>query len=168
MKKNIMNIAAVNELNWYMNEATKEKMSKLPLKVQWTIRKNMKVLEPLSQNFTDFRDELIQKRNNEWFEEGNGKCERSTQKDADGNDQEVLKILDEYMDEYREYENDMNRQLNDILVETNEVSLFPINIEEFVEIADQYDTGIDLDDIDMLSMFEEEIEHVEAEVVSEG
>ena len=79
MTKDIQVIVCVNEIAYYNNEETKEKFSKLPLKTQWTIRKNMKELEKYSKEFEAFRDDLILKRNKEWFVEGNGKCERYTQ-----------------------------------------------------------------------------------------
>ncbi len=152
MNKTIMNIAAVNVIAWYTQDGTQEKLKKLPLKMQWVIRKNMRVLEPLSKEFTDFRDELVQKRNDEWFVEDNGKCEKVTK-----DDQELLKIKEEYMDEFKEYEDSLNQQLNEIAIEENDVDLIPIILDDFVEAADAANSGIDIDDLDMLSVFEEEI-----------
>lgn len=152
MNKTIMNIAAVNVIAWYTQDGTQEKLKKLPLKMQWVIRKNMRILEPLSKEFTDFRDELVQKRNDEWFVEDNGKCEKVTK-----DDQELLKIKEEYMDEFKEYEDSLNQQLNEIAIEENDVDLIPIILDDFVEAADAANSGIDIDDLDMLSVFEEEI-----------
>lgn len=153
MTKNIQVIACVNEIAYYNNEETKEKFNKLPLKTQWTIRKNMKELEKYSQEFESFRNDLITKRNEEWFVEGNGKCEKYTQKNENGEDIEMLRIVPEYMDEYNEYETKMNLELQEILKETNEVTFTGINLDDFIEQADG--TGITMDDVDMISLFEE-------------
>ncbi len=164
MKKTIINIAAVNVISWYNNDATQTKLKKLPLKMQWTMRKNMKALEPLAKEFGDFRDELIQKRNEEWFVEGNGKCEKVTRKDENGVDQELLQILPECQDEFAEYEQELNVQLSEIAAEENTVEITPIDLEQFVDVADEYNTGIDMDDLDIISVFEA-VEEVEAEIV---
>lgn len=153
MTKDIQVIVCVNEIAYYNNEETKEKFSKLPLKTQWTIRKNMKELEKYSKEFEAFRDDLILKRNEEWFVEGNGKCERYTQKNENDEDVEMLRILPEFMDEYNEYEAKMNLDLQEILKESNEITFTPINLDDFIEQAEG--TGITMDDVDMISIFEE-------------
>lgn len=152
MKKNIMMIQAVNFVSYYNNEETKKRLSSLPLKLQWTIRKNVKEISKLSKEFEDFRAELIQKRNEEWFVEGNGKCEKFTEKTPNGEEREMLRITNEYIDEYKIYENGINAQLEDILKETNEINYTPIDLDDFVEQAEG--TDITMDDIDMISMFE--------------
>lgn len=152
MKKNIMTVHAVNFMTYYNNEDTKKKLSSLPLKMQWTIRKNVRELSKISQEFEDFRNDLIQKRNDEWFVEGNGKCEKYTQKNANGEDVEMLKITKEYMDDYKKYEDNLNAQLEDILKEINEIDYTPIDIDDFIDKAEG--TDITMDDVDMISIFE--------------
>ena len=152
-KKNIMTIQAVNFMAYYNREETKAHFSSLPLKLQWTLRKNAKELDKLSKEFEDFRNELITKRNEDWFVEGNGKCEKYTQKNENGEDVEMLRITNEYMDEYKKYEDDLNSQLEEILREVNEVKYTPIDLDDFVEKAEG--TDIMMDDVDMISMFEE-------------
>lgn len=153
MTKDIQVIVCVNEIAYYNNAETKEKFAKLPLKTQWTIRKNMKELEKYSKEFEAFRDDLILKRNKEWFVEGNGKCEKYTQKNENGEDVEMLRITEEYMEEYNKYEMNMNLELQEILKESNEITFTPINLDDFIEQADG--TGITMDDVDMISLFEE-------------
>lgn len=148
MQLKITNIIAVSTLEWY-NQKTEE-LKKLPLKTQWTIRKNMKILEPISQEFMNFRQELEEKKTSEWFVEGNGKCEKKT--DEDGN--EILKILDEYMDEFMSYNNDINQQINEIAFEEVEVEVNEIDLEDLVNYIDENKIDLDMDDIDMLSIFE--------------
>ena len=165
MKKTVINIAAVNVISWYNNEDTQAKLKKLPLKMQWNIRKNMKALEPLAKEFGDFRDELIQKRNAEWFVEDNGKCEKVMQPDENGQEQEMLKIKDEFIEDFQAYENDLNQQLVEIMNEGNEVDFVPIDLEAFVDMADAADAGVDMDDVDVISIFEPVEEEVEVEIV---
>ena len=90
------NIAAINLIQWYTENETQKRLASLPLKIQWTLRKNMKALEPIATDFNEFRDELNKKRNAEWFVEDNGKCDKTT----DDNGEEVLKIKDEYLEEF--------------------------------------------------------------------
>lgn len=152
MKKNIMMVHAVNFMTYYNNEDTKKKLSSLPLKMQWIIRKNVRELSKISQEFEDFRNDLIQKRNDEWFVEGNGKCEKYTQKNGNGEDVEMLKITKEYMDDYKKYEDNLNAQLEDILKEINEIDYTPIDMDDFIDKAEG--TDITMDDVDMISIFE--------------
>lgn len=165
MEKKIMTLAAVNVMSWYNNDGTRDKLKKMPLKMQWALRKNMKAIEPLSKDFGDFRDELIAKRNEEWFSEDNGKCERITQEDESGQEQEMLKVKDEFLDDFKAYEDELNKQLNEIMQEENTVEYTPIDLEEFVEAADENDAGIDIDDMDIISIFELPVEELEADIV---
>lgn len=147
MKIKITNIIAVSEINWYNNQ---EELKNLPLKTQWAIRKNMKVLEPISKEFMNFRQELEEKKTNEWFVEGNGKCKKIT--DDEGN--EILQILDEYMDEFTAYNDSLNQQINEIAFEEVEVEVDGIDLDEIVNYIDENDLKLNMDDIDMLSIFE--------------
>ena len=148
MKITISNILAVSEIEWYNNK--QEILKSLPLKTQWTIRKNMKALESFSQEFLKFRQELEEQKTNEWFVEGNGKCEKTT--DEEGN--EILKILEDKMDEFVAYNNKLNQQINEIAFEEIEVEITPIDLEEIVDIIDKEKLELNMDDIDMLSIFE--------------
>jgi len=149
MNIKITNIEAVSAVEWY--NQTQEKLKELPLKVQWTIRKNIKALQPTHEEFNNFRAELDQKKNEEWFVEGNGKCEKVENEDGD----EVLKILDDYIEEFVEYNNNLNQQLNEILVEETEYEVTPIDIEGIVDYIDEKEIEFDMNDIEVLTLFEE-------------
>ena len=153
MNKTIINLIAINEEAWYTRDETQEKLKALPLKLQWRIRKNMKPLETIAKEFQDFRAELEQKRNLEWFLEGNGKCKKITQE----NGEEVLQILDDCLDDFRKYEEDLNRQINEVIQEEATIEYTPIDLEEIIELVDSMeDTAFTMDDLDMLSIFEKE------------
>ena len=47
-----------------------------------------------------------------------------------------------------------NEALEKLLSETDEIKYTPIDLDEFVEKAE--DTGIDINDVDMISLFDDE------------
>lgn len=149
MKIKVSNILTVSEIEWYNKK--QEVLQALPLKTQWNIRKNVKALEGFAQDFLNFRQELEEKRTKEWFVEGNGKCEKTT--DENGN--EVLKILEEYMEEFTSYNDKLNQQINEIAFEEIEVEVTPIDLDAIVNIIDEEKLELNMEDIDMLSIFEE-------------
>lgn len=155
MQISINNMAAINIIDWYNNDDVQKKLSKLPLKIQWDIRKNMVALQSITKVFNTFRSELIKKRNEEWFVEGNGKCEKTTVVDENGNEQEALQVIDKYQDELRQYEDNLNKQLAEILMEENELDVISFNIDEFVEKADDSHAGLDIHDLDIIMIFAE-------------
>ena len=97
MEKTIQTIVAINTVQWY-SEA-KERLATLPLKDQWAVFKNIKTLQPYYTDFENFKAELTQKRAADWFVEDNGKCEKVT--DEEG--KEVLKVKDEYLEDFYKY-----------------------------------------------------------------
>jgi len=151
--KTLQGIVALNMDAWYAQDETIKKLDKMPLKFQWTLRKNMKHLSEVADEFKTFRDELIQKRNNEWFVEGNGKCEKSIEKNKDGEDVEMLKILPDHLDEFKQYEAEMNSSLQDILLEEEDYAFTEIDIESVIDASEEKDAGIKMSDLDMLSLF---------------
>jgi len=149
MKIKISNILAVSEIEWYNKK--QDLLKNFPLRTQWLIRKNMKALESFAQEFLNFRQELEEQKTKEWFTEGNGKCERTT--DEDGN--EILKILEDKMDDFTAYNDKLNQQINEIAFEEVEVEVTPIDLDIIVNISDEQQLDFNMDDIDMLSLFEE-------------
>ena len=154
----VYNVTVMNILSWYNKEETRKKLNNLPLKLQWTIRKNMRAIEGAAKAFGEFREDLMRKRDEEWFTEGNGKCEKTMLTDADGNEREGFKILDEYQDALKAYEDDINHQLSEIALEKNTFEVIPLNFDELVEIADECGADLNMDDIDVLSPFEDKNE----------
>ena len=146
MKTTIQNIVAINLIQWYKDSSTYERLSSLPLKIQWVLRKNMKVLEPISNTFNEFKDDLTKKRNEVWFVEGNGRCEKTT----DDNGEEILKIKEECLEDFYKYDEELNKQIKEIVEEETEVDLQPMDIEELLEL-DNIDLNID--DLEMLNAF---------------
>lgn len=154
--KTLQGIVALNMNTWYTSDETRKKLDKLPLKIQWTVRKNMKDFITATNEFNAFKEELIQKRNNKWFVEGNGKCEKYIQKDENNKEVEMLRIIPEYMEEYLEYEHEINKSLQEILLEENNYTFTKIDLDTIVDASDEKDAGITMDDLDMLSIFSED------------
>lgn len=152
MNITITNLEAINMVEWYIG--AQDRLKNLPLKLQWTIRKNIKNFESIHQEFTTFKGELEQKRNDEWFVEDNGKCERTTNENGD----EILQITDEFMEDFVKYNNEMNKQLNDILLEESSYEISPINIEDVISFADENGIELEIYDLELLALFEEKEE----------
>lgn len=141
-------LEVINFINWYQKEDTQNRLSKLPLKTQWTLLKNVKILEPIFNNFQEFRQELINKRNEEWFVEGNGKCEKINE-----NGEEALRIKDEYLEEFHNNDEQLNNQIKEIVEEENELELFSINIDKLIEsLENDEDCKININDLQMLEL----------------
>lgn len=142
-------IEVINLMNWYQNDDTQNRLSTLPLKIQWTLRKNIKLLEPIFNNFNDFRNELIQKRNEEWFVEGNGKCEKIKE-----NDEEMLRVKDEFIDEFHKSDNKLNEQIKEIINEENDLDFSLIDIDKLVDSIenDEENCKINISDLEMFEL----------------
>ena len=154
MQIKVSNIAAVNILSWYNNEDTINNFKKMPLKIQWLIRKNMHAVENSVQSYAEFHNEILQTRNKEWFVEGNGKCKKVVIK-KDGKDVETLKILDKYMEEYREYDKKLTEQLDKIAQEENTIEVQELDIDSFIEASDACSASFSADDLEALMLFTE-------------
>jgi hypothetical protein len=153
VKKEVYLVIALNEIAWFDNENVKERLSKLPLSYHYKIRKNIQALRPMAKEFQDFRNEQEQKLKDCWFDEEHSEETKIVQQDADGKEQEVdgRKVKDVYLDDYKKELTALNEQLEKLLVETDEISFTPIDIDELVEVAG--DDSITMEDVDMISFF---------------
>lgn len=138
-------IDAITIVEWYVKEETQKRLQTLPIKEQWIIRKNLKALESIVQNFNNFRNDLAQKRNEEWFNEKDGKCYKT--KTDQGKD--VLQIKDEYKDDLKAYDDKVNTEIFNILEENIDTNLTAINIDNLIEAVDN-NCKIELIDLEML------------------
>jgi hypothetical protein len=68
--------------------------------------------------------------------------------------QEFRKINDEYMDEYKEHVNELNKKLEELLSEKSEYEICTVNMDEFVNnLPDE--TALKFEDIELLSFMGE-------------
>lgn len=152
--KDIYLVVALNEVAWYNKEDTKERLKNLPLSYQYTLRKNMKPLMRMTEDFNTFKTEKEQALRDKWFDEEHS--EPTTMKDDNGETIDARKIKEEYLVAYEDEVKTLNSQLEKLLSETDEITYSPINLDSLVEVAG--DDTITMDDVDMISIFEEEEE----------
>ena len=58
------------------------------------------------------------------------------------------------MDEFTAYNDNLNQQINEIAFEEVEIEVDGIDLDEIVNYIDENDLKLNMDDIDMLSIFE--------------
>lgn len=146
-KKNITIYDAINFLAWIDYENGFWATTKLPIKMQWNMKKNITSLQKIRGDYDEFYKKIQEKYSTD---------EYSEDKEQDGKTVRIVK--DEFIA-------DFNREMNELLAIENEVEIIQFGIEDFGEI------NIQKADMDMLSFFikdEEEtqkLEKVEGEVV---
>ena len=154
-KKELMVAECVNVSAWYKNiRENSTKLNGLTVKTLWSLKKNMKKIDEISSNFAEFRNSLEDKLKADYFNDE--KSEPSKFLNENGQEVEGLKVKDEYLNEYQEELNSLNNQINDLLISKEEIVLNAIDIES--EIENMSSSEITMDDLDMLSVFENEEE----------
>ena len=149
MKKEFYNIEVVNvvaAINQILSNS--EKAKDLPIKFRWALKKNISALSPTVKNFEEFRQELIDELQGEYFNE------EKSHIDKDDNGNEVRKVNDEYMEEYGKKVNELNEKLQELLGEKNEYEISTVDMDDFVNSLPS-DTALEFDDIEILSFMEE-------------
>lgn len=151
--KTLMTIETLNLTGWYRTLRTerKEVLNALPAKVLWKLRKNMDEIVKVNTRFTELQEELNNDLKAKYFEDDE-KSILTTEK-INGEDQEVRKVKDEYMDAFATDRNEVEQKLQEILREPNEVKLSLFNMDELIESIDD-NAGLTMDDLDMLSVFD--------------
>ena len=162
MKKVFTTLEVLNICAWYKQARENEKkpLNSLPLKVQWTLKKNITAMNTIAENFTNLQKEAEDDLRNRYM----GDDKSYADKDEQG--QDIRKIREEYMSSFQKEVNDMNMKLNDILMETVELELSPINVENIVNEIGDKETALSVEDLEILEQMKEETTPVEAEVVS--
>ena len=128
---------ALNILFWIESEDSFWNNTKLPIKLQWDMKKNIDSFLEIRNTYNDFYRKVQQKySDNKYSEEvttENGQVDRM--------------VKEEFISEY-------NKELNDILSTDNEIKIRQFNIKDFGSV------DIQKKDMDMLSFFisEEETE----------
>ena len=128
---------ALNLLYWIESEDSFWNNTKLPIKLQWDMKKNIDAFSEIRNTYNDFYRKVQQKYSDNKYSK-----EVTTE---DGHVDRVVK--DEFIAEF-------NKELNDILATDNEVKIRQFDIEDFGSV------DIQKKDMDMLSFFisEEETE----------
>ena len=121
---------ALNILFWVESEDGFWNNTKLPIKLQWDMKKNIDKFSEIRNTYNEFYSKVQQKYSDDKYSE-----EITTE---DGHVDRVVK--EEFIAEF-------NKELNDILATDNEVKIRQFNIEDFGSV------DIDKKDMDMLSFF---------------
>ena len=128
---------ALNLLYWIESEDSFWNNTKLPIKLQWDMKKNIDAFSEIRNTYNDFYRKVQQKYSDDKYSEEvtteNGQIDRM--------------VKEEFISEY-------NKELNDILSTDNEVKIRQFNIEDFGSV------DIDKKDMDMLSFFISEEETI--------
>ena len=158
MKKVFTTLEVLNICAWYKQARENEKkpLNSLPLKVQWTLKKNITAMTPTADNFTNLQKEAEDDLRARYM----GDDKSYADKDEQG--QDIRKIKDEFMDEFQKEVMDMNTKLNDILSETVEIELAPINIDKLLDEIGDKETSLSVDDLEILEQMKDAAEAVEA------
>ena len=121
---------ALNLLYWIESEDSFWNNTKLPIKLQWDMKKNIDAFSEIRNTYNDFYRKVQQKYSDDKYSE-----EVTTE---DGRVDRTVK--EEFISEF-------NKEINDILATDNEVKIKKFNIEDFGSV------DIDKKDMDMLSFF---------------
>lgn len=149
MKREFYNIEVVNfvsEVNKILEDENKTK--DMPIKFRWKLKKNLAVFSSTVQTFEEFRKELVEELQSEYFNDEKSHVEKL---ENEGEEQEFRKINDEYMEEYKEQVNDLNEKLQELLGEKNEYEIDTVDMDEFVNGLPN-DTSLEFADIEILSL----------------
>ena len=147
-------IVALNETAWYTQE--KDSLGSLSVKARWNLKKNIKEFEKISTEFIEFREGLENEISKKYF----GDDERSEPAeitDKDGNKQNGRKVKKEFVDEYNKDIEEVNRKLQELLYDEEEVEIYIIDMD--AEIERMPDDAVLSDKaMDMLSIYEDATE----------
>lgn len=153
MTKELLVMECININGWYNQvRQDKNKLNGLSVKTLWALRKNMKKIAEVTDYFNEFKENLEKEVKDDFFNDE--KSEETTVKDSDGNETPAQKVKDEYLAEYQEKVNEVNKKLNELVLTKEEFDFTPIDIESEVERLDT-DCNLNIDDLDILSVFEQ-------------
>lgn len=130
VNKTILTIDALNILAWIENPDGIMAKIKLPIKVMWSFKDNIKVLSDIRDKFNEFNAEIEQKYSDDEY---SFDC---TEKD----ETVVRRVKDEFIKEF-------NKEKYDLLTSENKVSINLFDIEDFGDI------DVDVQDMNILSLF---------------
>lgn len=152
MTKTFTTLEILNICAWYkqLRDKDTKPLNILPLKVQWTLKKNISALTPISDNFIEFQTSAEEGLKSKYI--GDDK----SFDDTDENGNQVRKVKDEFLPEFQNEVNELNQKIQEILDETNEIELTPINVDAFIDNLDPESTALTVDDLEVLASMGEE------------
>ena len=153
MTKELLVMECININGWYNKiRADKNKLNGLSVSTLWALRKNMKKIAETVDSFNELKASLENELQEEFF--NNEKSEEVTVKGENGEDTPARKVKDEYFTAYQKKINELNGKLNELAITKENFEFTPINMENEIERLNA-DCNLDMDDLDMLSVFEQ-------------
>lgn len=153
MTKELLVMECININGWYNNiRADKNKLNGLSVSTLWALRKNMKKIAETVDSFNELKASLENELQEEFFNDE--KSEETTVKGENGEDTPARKVKDEYFDAYQKKINELNGKLNELAITKESYEFTPIDMDKEMERLN-IDCNLDMDDLDMLSIFEQ-------------
>lgn len=153
MTKELLVMECININGWYNQiRADKNKLNGLSVSTLWALRKNMKKIAETVDSFNELKSSLENELQEEFFNDE--KSEETMVKNENGEDTPARKVKDEYFTEYQNKINELNGKLNELAITKESYEFTPINMEKEIERIN-VDCNLDMDDLDMLSIFEQ-------------
>ena len=153
MIKELLVIECININGWYNNVRTDlNKLNGLSVATLWALRKNMKKIAETADSFNELKASLENELQEEFFNDE--KSEETIVKGANGEETPARKVKDEFFDAYQNKIKELNGKLNELAVTKESFEFTPINMENEIERLNA-DCNLNMDDLDMLSVFEQ-------------
>ena len=153
MTKELLVMECININGWYNQVRTdKNKLNGLSVPTLWALRKNMKKIAETVDSFNELKASLENELQEEFFNDE--KSEATIVKGTNGEDTPARKVKDEYFTAYQNKINELNGKLNELATTKESYEFTPIDMEKEIERLNT-DCNLDMDDLDMLSVFEQ-------------
>ena len=161
MTKELLVMECININGWYNQiRADKNKLNGLSVSTLWALRKNMKKIAETVDSFNELKASLENELQEEFFNDE--KSEEVTVKGENGEDTPARKVKDEYFNDYQKKINELNGKLNELAITKESYDFASINMDKEIERLN-VDCNLDMDDLDMLSIFEQNENEKDAE-----
>ena len=132
--------------------ADKNKLNGLSVSTLWALRKNMKKITETVDSFNELKASLEKELQEEFFNDE--KSEETVVKGSNGEDTPARKVKDEYFGDYQKKINELNSKLNELALTKESYDFSAIDMDKEVERLNT-DCNLDMDDLDILSIFEQ-------------
>ena len=152
MDKKFKVVECIGISEWYNRVRQEKKLEGLTVSTLWSLRKNMKPILEVVDNFNQFKTNLEDELKAEYFNEE--KSEETTIKNENNQDVSVRQVKEEYLPAYQEKVQQINKKLKELIDTVESFTFSPIDIEKEVERLGSGCT-LDMDDLDILSIFED-------------
>lgn len=153
MTKELLVMECININGWYNQiRADKNKLNGLSVSTLWALRKNMKKIAETVDSFNELKASLENELQEEFFNDE--KSEETIVKGDNGENTPARKIKDEYFNAYQNKIRELNGKLNELAITKESFEFTPIDMEKEIERLNT-DCNLNMDDLDMLSVFEQ-------------